>query len=673
MRLTIFWGICLFVCILSTIFSVAEDFQGGGTDTTINNGIKQGNLPPTTVEGITVINQAGLVTSAVVSSGTVQANSKSVKMSQVDSLETSVAEVSGGEGVEISAGGAFVQQADVVSLAGKKDDLLVMNAHAASVKSGVIEFSSASFVNLPQFGLSLADVDHGYVKSNSNGKKITASFTSEDGGDYKFSNPLASCDTTGLVDSDDDGLSDRFELMNGLIENDADSDGDGFSDDKEVMTYGSDPRMINSEIIVPDEIVSLLGIGQYPWLDRDGDGLSDVVEYALGSSHRRYDSDGDGLGDGYELPAGLPLLNKTEILHSGKRDCEVTIIMQPGGSAVLEFAQDIFSAQLENGTFEIGTGGDKFIVVKPDHGAVISATIMKDGSEYQIVSEQSVVEYHSGAAIHSVQNGRIAIVDESLGFVSAILGNPGLYTYDYSTRPEFYAPGVVSIYQVLLPKESWTRSFQIQNPRGAPEQVLHFVMEEKVTGSFVDIKQHQIRLLGKLKYLRIGYEAGAPFNEFITVGKTDGLYHVVYEGLQDGSIGEISLDDNDIAVSLNITGDFTAGFDDVRVEERDGMQKAFWNEVAGPPALILVESRMNPVIRRMGNLVTQENIVLYSRLDRSKDKLAERVQIAGKQLPYCGSQYLVEYNLEPHDYAQTVILLENRQSHIDLKNYLYLR
>ena len=55
--------------------------------------------------------------------------------------------------------------------------------------------------------------------------------------------PIVSCD----LDSDGDGLSDRYELEIGTDPYDSDTDGDGLSDGEEVKTYGTDPLNPDSD------------------------------------------------------------------------------------------------------------------------------------------------------------------------------------------------------------------------------------------------------------------------------------------------------------------------------------------------------------------------------------------------------------------------------------------
>ncbi len=103
-----------------------------------------------------------------------------------------------------------------------------------------------------------------------------------------------------------------------------DTDGDGMSDGWEYYFWWNatangiagqayDPaRVIESAIIIPPGDIAAAFHPLIPGggNDTDGDGLSDLEEYALGTNPIHWDTDGDGMADGWEVFRGLnPMVN----------------------------------------------------------------------------------------------------------------------------------------------------------------------------------------------------------------------------------------------------------------------------------------------------------------------------------------------------------------------------
>lgn len=100
-------------------------------------------------------------------------------------------------------------------------------------------------------------------------------------------------DTTFLLDTDDDGLSDWVEMNTyGTNPTAADTDGDGLMDEMEVNLYQTDPTVSDADA------------------DTDGDGLLNIDEVEkYGTNPMAADTDNDGVSDAAELEAGTDPLD----------------------------------------------------------------------------------------------------------------------------------------------------------------------------------------------------------------------------------------------------------------------------------------------------------------------------------------------------------------------------
>lgn len=97
------------------------------------------------------------------------------------------------------------------------------------------------------------------------------------------------CDSE--TDTDEDELLDYMELILGTDINDPDSDDDNLPDGYEVMQVGTDP-------LLPDTDNDGVNDANE---DADGDGLTNLQEYQLGTDPQNEDSDGDDLSDYAEV------------------------------------------------------------------------------------------------------------------------------------------------------------------------------------------------------------------------------------------------------------------------------------------------------------------------------------------------------------------------------------
>jgi hypothetical protein len=95
-------------------------------------------------------------------------------------------------------------------------------------------------------------------------------------------------DAWPLSDDDEDGLLNHQEGWYGTDPSVADTDGGGVNDYDEAMVDGTDA------LYGPDD-------GTDPYLDTDGDWVTDNVEIRAGTDPENPDTDGGGLGDGEEM------------------------------------------------------------------------------------------------------------------------------------------------------------------------------------------------------------------------------------------------------------------------------------------------------------------------------------------------------------------------------------
>lgn len=134
------------------------------------------------------------------------------------------------------------------------------------------------------------------------------------------------------TDTDSDSLLDGAEfLLYRTSPLHADTDNDGLSDAEEVLIYGSDPlREDTDNDGIPDgwEVINGLDYADPldVHLDIDNDGLTNLQEYQNNTDPASADSDGDGLSDGDEVLVYHSDPNHADIDGDGLNDYEELIV-----------------------------------------------------------------------------------------------------------------------------------------------------------------------------------------------------------------------------------------------------------------------------------------------------------------------------------------------------------
>jgi len=114
--------------------------------------------------------------------------------------------------------------------------------------------------------------------------------TMPDGWEFTYMPPLSPTNSLdGLLDSDLDGLTNKFEYSNGCDPTNSDTDADGLPDGWEVRYTLSPTNAVGADGATGDP---------------DSDTLTNLQEYNLGTNPQVADTDGDGFADNVEISMG---------------------------------------------------------------------------------------------------------------------------------------------------------------------------------------------------------------------------------------------------------------------------------------------------------------------------------------------------------------------------------
>ena len=235
-----------------------------------------------------------------------------------------------------------------------------------------------------------------------------------------------------VLDSDEDGLPDIYELKIGTDPYDQDTDDDGLTDYQEYVYTQTDPLVYDSvtegvsDADIDTDEDGLSNIDEftretYPWTtDTDQDGLSDYDEiYVYGTDPLVADSDEDGVDDGSEVKLGLdpndPATNgvpdgeyvipqtidaDSSILSSvntAESPYELSIDIKTNGDAEKEFTVDEsgYSAAIDNNAM-LGASFDVEITDTCNPEEIVLKYDIKEGYTENTLNKFSSLEEFQG-------------------------------------------------------------------------------------------------------------------------------------------------------------------------------------------------------------------------------------------------------------------------------------
>lgn len=192
-----------------------------------------------------------------------------------------------------------------------------------------------------------------------------------------------------FLDSDEDGLPDIYEIMIGTYINKIDSDDDDLTDYQEVYITGTNPTVYDSvtEGISDADADSdedglsniyEIEIGTSPLkIDTDDDDISDYDElYIYGTEPLIPDTDKDGLEDGDELQIGLDPTNpETFGIPDAEYKIEQTISADSGVLAEINTAENAYELSID---------------IKTNGYAEKEVTVSKSGYSYAIENDAMI-------------------------------------------------------------------------------------------------------------------------------------------------------------------------------------------------------------------------------------------------------------------------------------------
>ena len=451
------------------------------------------------------------------------------------------------------------------------------------------------------------------------------------------------------ADTDGDGLTDFEEFMiyptDPLLVDTFSFPVDQYSSDKEFIdAVLNDPSLVSNTYPFTD-----LGLYENLFRDRDGDGVSDVQETLYSMDPFDYDSDNDGFSDGFELIRGQDVRTPTiEQLQSKTkcRDCFLKIEGDLGSTIHLNLTN--FKGNVPGSEIRYSFNKMNISILDNNNNAILSygtnvtdiesvIALAKVLQGYNITNINAQTEFDAPDFKETIQGTNSkAVADINEGFVFVELDSPGRYTYQFKKRWQ--------VEDVSLADKSFAQSFAVQRPSEVgnyrllldkPQNTYTYETFKRDWNNnpsfgYASLQEHVLHLNGEITYLRYGfdkqpfelrpdttgsislkYENGQyqvdaaqanqlriisplqknfpapPQPVLISMAETDKAFHPVYESQHSDNTAVIMLDDDNLMVNINVSGeqDFLAHFDDMLVYQAQGERFARWEHVRTPQVL----------------------------------------------------------------------------------------
>ena len=518
---------------------------------------------------------------------------------------------------------------------------------------------------------------------------LDVKFDSE--GFVKFKNPLSN----GIVsnpydfkDTDGDGLTDSFELLNGLNPNNPDTDGDGLFDGEEVLLYGTNATKIstypvvgtdpvyvswiqnNSSLVSGDmgTAIKVLGLKNGNiFRDRDSDGISDIVEYQNGYDYTKPDTDTDGMDDGFEIVRNQNPLNVHDLREhkadASCTDCFIELNAMKGSALVIDLKdKEKLRLELDNVNVTIkGNSDNPSVHFLGESDTVI--VLKKVATGYEKTGSSSLVTFNGQDFTETVTGSGILNFDSLNGFQFFSVSNSGSYSKVFSDSwcLNVYCPDFLNPAQSFRLTFSKPTNFSLSSEFQSKEYFINNVLSLEGKSSYerylfsydssqiVPIKKGLNNAIfddGKVQVFNTPQETfskkvktiSSEEKEYLTGSYFELSYYNITKkfmpvlSLQDGASAKIYTTNDDVKVNISVSGDYTAFYNDVTIEKKGKEHTAEWS--LGSPVIATLHDDILTFSNGTKILTTGKSSFV-SLFDGSENKLKERMSVYSSRFADC--------------------------------------